>query len=79
VGGCERVFWVRDGVEVAGGHAGFEDEVAVRFGDAMTVVDDREGSIAAVLQGRGHENAGSAGVAGVTDQFQEGVFHMGDA
>ena len=37
----------RDGVEVPGSDAGFEDQVLVSFGDAVPVVYDDEGTVAA--------------------------------
>jgi hypothetical protein len=70
---------VRDGPQVAGGDAGFEDEIGVRLGDAGAVVYDREHAVAAGLQGRGDVDAGSAGVAGVTKELEEGVLDVAQA
>ena len=73
------IFWVCNGVEVAGGYAWFEDKVFVGFGDAVAVVYYREGPVALPFQGRGDVDAGGSGVAGVTQKFDEGVFYVGNA
>ena len=77
--GWRRVFGVCDGVEVAGGYAGLEDQIPVGFGDAVAVVYYGEGPVASVFQGRGDVDAGGAGVAGVAQELEEGVLHVGDA
>ena len=55
----------RDGVEVPGGDARFEDQVLVGFGDAVPVVYDDEGTVAAGPQGRSDVDVAGASVAGV--------------
>jgi hypothetical protein len=70
---------IGDWFQVAGGYAGLEDQVSVRLGDAATVVEDGEGAVAAVLEGRGDEGVTGAGVAGVAQEFEEGVFDVLEA
>jgi hypothetical protein len=64
---------IRDGIQMPGGNAGLEDQVLVGFGDAVAVVDDDEGSVAAGPQGRGDVDVTGAGVAGVAQELEEGV------
>jgi len=73
------VAWFCDGVQMAGGDAGFEDQISVGLWDAVAVVDDGQGSEATVFESRSHVDVGSPGVAGVAGQLQEGVLHVGDA
>jgi hypothetical protein len=40
---------VEDGAQVAGGNAGLEDEGSMGLRDALSVVQDGEGSVAAVF------------------------------
>jgi hypothetical protein len=40
---------VEDGAQVAGGNAGLEDQGPMGLGDALSVVEDGEGSVAAVF------------------------------
>ena len=47
---------VEDGTQVAGGNAGLEDQGFVGLGDAPSVVEDGEGSVAAVFEGGGDED-----------------------
>ncbi len=54
VWGSVRV--VEDGTQVAGGNAGLEDQGFVGLGDAPSVVEDGEGSVAAVIEGGGDED-----------------------
>jgi hypothetical protein len=72
------VLVVEDGAQVAGGNAGLEDQGFVGLGDALPVVEDGEGSVAAVFQGGGDEDAVGRGVAGVANQLEEGVLDVGD-
>src|SRR5215213_4227126 len=64
---------------MAGGHAGFEDQIPVRFRDAVAVVDDGKGPEASALEAGGHVDAGCPGVPGVADQLEERVLDVGDA
>ncbi len=64
---------VEDGAQVAGGYAGLEDQGFVGFGDAVAVVEDGKGSVAAVFKGRGDEDAPGAGVASVAQELEEGI------
>ena len=70
---------VGDGPQVAGGYAGLEDQVFVGFGDAAAVVEDGKGAVAAVFEGRGDEDVCGAGVAGVAQELEEGVFDVVEA
>ncbi len=64
-GAVGSAVFFRDGVEVPGGDAGFEDQVLVGFGDAVPVVYDDEGTVAAGPQGRSDVDVAGAGIAGV--------------
>ena len=64
---------------MAGGHAGFQDQIPVRFRNTVAVVDHGEGSVPPASEGRGHVDAGRPGVAGVANQLEECVFDVGDA
>ena len=79
MGGCAWVGRVQDGVQMAGGHAGLEDQVFMRFGEAVPVVEDGEGPVAAVREDRCHKDASGPGVAGVAQELEEGVLDVGDA
>ncbi len=61
------------GIEVAGGNARFEDEVAVRIGYTEAVIYYDEMPVAAVLEGRGYIDGVRACVAGVTQELVERV------
>jgi hypothetical protein len=69
---------VEDGAQVAGSNAGLEDQGLVGLGDALSVVEDGEGPVAAVFQGGGDEDVLGCGVAGVAQQLEEGVLDVGD-
>src|SRR5918994_1962679 len=75
----DLVAWFRDGIQMAGSYAGLQDQIPVRLRDAVAVVDDGQGSVAPVSQGRGDVDVGRPRVAGVARQLQEGVFHVGNA
>jgi hypothetical protein len=70
---------VKDGAQVAGGYAGLEDQGLVRFGDAVAVVEDGKGTVAALFEGGGDEDAPGAGVAGVAQELEEGVLDVVEA
>jgi hypothetical protein len=70
---------IGDGPQVAGCHAGLEDQVSMSLGDAAAVVEDGEGAVAAVLEGRGDEDVTGAGVAGVAQELEERVFDVLEA
>ena len=79
VRGALRAVLVQHGVKVAGCHASFENEVFVRERDTVAVIEDCQGSVAALFEGRGDPDVFGAGVAGVTQELKEGVLHTGDA
>jgi hypothetical protein len=49
----------------------------VGFGDALTVVEDGEGSVAAMFEAGGDKDIPGAGVASVTQELEEGVLDVG--
>ena len=67
VGGASVVY----GVQVAGGNAGFEDEMPVDIGDAGAVVYYDQMPVAALFEGGGHVDAVRASVAGVAQELVE--------
>ena len=68
-----------DGVQMAGGNAGLKDQIPVRLWDAVAIVDNGQGSVAPVSQGRGDVDVGCPCIAGVARQLQKGVFYVSDA
>ena len=73
--GLARVRWgvFRHRIQMPRGDAGLKDEVFVSRGDAVTVVDHDEGSVAAGVQGGGDVDVAGAGIAGVAQELEEGV------
>ena len=69
VGGFPVVY----GVEVAGGDAGFEDEVVVGLGDSAAVIYYDQMPVAALFEGGSDVDVVRAGVAGVAQELVEGV------
>jgi hypothetical protein len=69
---------VEDGAQVPGGHAGVEDQGSMGLGDALSVVEDGQGSVAAVFEDGGDEDVLGSGVPGVAEEFEEGVLDVGD-
>ena len=63
------------GVQVTGGNAGFEDALFEARRNTGAVVDDGKGAVAMGPQGRGDEDVGGSGIAGVADQFREGILN----
>jgi hypothetical protein len=48
------------------------------LGDALSVVEDAEGAVAAVLEDGGDEDVVSSRVAGVAQELEEGILDAGD-
>ena len=69
VGGFPVVY----GVEVAGGDAGFEDEVLVGLGDSAAVIYYDQMPVAALFEGGSDVDVVRTGVAGVAQELVEGV------
>jgi hypothetical protein len=51
----------------------------VGLGDAAAVVEDGEGTVAAVLEGGGNEDVASAGVSGVAEELEKGILDVLEA
>ena len=75
----DRVAWLGDGIQMAGGNAGLQDQISVRLWDAVAIVDNGQRPVAPVFQSRGHVDVGCPCIAGVAGQLQKGVFYVSDA
>lgn len=69
VGGASVVY----GVQVAGGNAGFEDEVFVGIGDAGAVIYYDQMPVAAPFERGGYVDVVRTSVAGIAQELAEGV------
>ncbi len=70
---------IRDRVKVTGGDTGLEDKVFVGLGNAAAIVDDDELPVAAGTERGGDVDVAGTGVAGVPEEFQEGVLDGAEA
>lgn len=66
------------GIEVAGGYARLEDKVSMSFRYALTVVYNDEGTIPASAERGGDVDIAGTGIAGVPEEFMEGVLDVED-
>ena len=66
-----------DRVKVAGGDAGLKDRRFMGLWDAVAVVDDGQGSVAAVPQDRGDVDAEGSSISSVAKELEEGVLDAG--
>jgi len=77
-GAMRRGASIGNGVQMAGGDAWLEDEFAVGFGDAASIVEDGERTVAARVETGRDVDVARSSVSGVADQFQKGILDRVD-